>query len=141
MAGSPGGAPRGSVPRKPEGGSRRAERPEAKEGMQRTRWMSACLAGLGLTMVGLIGCQTQIPGTGQTLPSPRYLDYPPQYFPPSPGFPLPRELANQERAAAGAAGAGGAGAVDSLPSPVPVPTPSPLPPPVPVPAPLPPPVP
>lgn len=32
-----------------------------------------------------------------TLPSPHYLDHPPQYFPPSPPFPLPRELAYQEK--------------------------------------------
>jgi len=29
----------------------------------------------------------------QTLPSPRYLEHYPQYFPPDPAFPLPRELA------------------------------------------------
>ena len=102
--------------------------------MKRTRWTSACLAGLGLTMVGLVGCQTQIPGTGQTLPSPRYLDHPPEYHAPSPIFPLPRELANQERAAAGAAGVGVA--VDPLPAPVPVAPSAPLPPPVPAAAPL-----
>jgi hypothetical protein len=28
-----------------------------------------------------------------TLPSPRYLEHYPQYFPPDPVFPLPRELA------------------------------------------------
>jgi hypothetical protein len=93
--------------------------------MKRTRWMSACLAGLGLTIVGLVGCQTQVPGTGQTLPSPRYLDHPPEYHPPSPIFPLARELANQEKAAAGDAGAGGF--VEPLPRPVPVPGPAELP--------------
>ena len=77
--------------------------------MKCRRWMSACLAGFGLSVSGLVGCQTYVPTTGQTLPSPRYLDHPPQFFPQSPPFPLPRELANQERAAAGVGGAGGAG--------------------------------
>lgn len=36
----------------------------------------------------------------RALPSPRYLQHPPQYFPPSPEFPLARELASQERSAA-----------------------------------------
>ena len=114
--------------------------------MKRTRWMGACLAGFGLTMVGLAGCQTYVPGTGQTLPSPRYLDHPPQYLPPSPSFPLPRELANQERAAAAVAGAGGVGGFGGpLPPPVPAAErPADLPPPAPpapAPAPLPPPAP
>ena len=77
--------------------------------MKRTRGMSACLAVFGLSVGGLVGCQTQVTGTGQTLPSPRYLDHLPQYHPQSPPFPLPRELANQERAAAGVGGAAGAG--------------------------------
>jgi hypothetical protein len=33
---------------------------------------------------------------GMTLPSPHYLAHPPQYMPPSPAFPLTRELAAQE---------------------------------------------
>jgi hypothetical protein len=33
---------------------------------------------------------------GMTLPSGYYLKHPPQYFPPSPPFPVPRELASQE---------------------------------------------
>jgi len=36
--------------------------------------------------------------SGVTLPSPHYLDHPPQYFPPAPAFPLSRELAHQEKA-------------------------------------------
>jgi hypothetical protein len=36
---------------------------------------------------------------GMTLPSPRYLEHHPQYFPPEPAFPLARELAAQEVAA------------------------------------------
>jgi hypothetical protein len=56
------------------------------------------LAWLGLLAAGLSGCQTWY--AGMTLPSPRYLEHPPQYFPPSPPFPLPRELNYQERVAA-----------------------------------------
>src|SRR5438034_336179 len=66
------------------------------------RWR--CLAGLGLTLGALSGCQTWV--GGQTLPSPHYLLHPPQYIPHSPPFPLSRELAAQEAAdAAAAAGA------------------------------------
>jgi hypothetical protein len=35
---------------------------------------------------------------GMTLPSPEYLQHPPQYFPPTPSFPLKKELAPQEPA-------------------------------------------
>jgi hypothetical protein len=55
------------------------------------RWLAAVAAALGL---GLTGCQTWV--GGMTLPSPRYLEHYPQYFPPDPAFPLPRELASQE---------------------------------------------
>ncbi len=44
-----------------------------------------------------VGCQTQM--AGMTLPSGRYLEHFPQYFPPDPDFPLPRELAYQEETA------------------------------------------
>jgi hypothetical protein len=54
-------------------------------------------AGLGLALVG--GCQTWVPEAGLTLPSPRYLKHYPQYIPPSPAFPLQRELASLEEAA------------------------------------------
>ena len=77
----------------------------------------ACLAGLGLTLGSLSGCQTWI--AGMTLPSGHYLQHPPQYFPPSPPYPLPRELAGQE-AAAGALAPG-------LAAPVPGPLPAPVP--------------
>ncbi|HEY1188371.1 MAG TPA: hypothetical protein VGE74_12035, partial [Gemmata sp.] len=36
------------------------------------------------------------PASGMTLPSGKYLEHYPQYFPPDPAFPLPRELASQE---------------------------------------------
>ena len=58
---------------------------------------------------------------GMTLPSGHYLQHPPQYFAPSPPYPLPRELAAQERVAAEAAlAAGGTGAAP-VPPPAPVP--------------------
>lgn len=77
----------------------------------------ACLAGLGLSLGTLSGCQTNF--AGMTLPSPHYLDHPPQYIPPSPPYPLPRELASQE--AIYAAPAPGAAPVMPLPAPLPVP--------------------
>jgi hypothetical protein len=58
------------------------------------RWPAWCLAGLGLALTALTGCQTNI--AGMTLPSGRYLEHPPQFIPESPPFPLSRELANQE---------------------------------------------
>lgn len=66
--------------------------------MKSHRWLGGVLAGLGLSLTAMTGCQTWVPSTGQTLPSPRYLQHPPQYLPPSPPFPLSRELASQERA-------------------------------------------
>jgi hypothetical protein len=44
------------------------------------------------------GCQTYFPETGQTLPSGYYLHHLPQYIPPTPAFPLPREEAGLEQA-------------------------------------------
>jgi len=54
------------------------------------------LAGLGLAL--LSGCQTWVPEAGLTLPSPYYLRHPPTYFPPSPPFPLTKELKSLEDA-------------------------------------------
>ena len=72
-------------------------------------------AGLIVALSASTGCQTNI--SGMTLPSGRYLDHPPQYFPPDPDFPLTRELAYQEEQAGLLRGGGGpAGAV---PAPVP----------------------
>ena len=78
------------------------------------RRLGCCLAGLGLTLLALSGCQTWT--AGMTLPSGRYLEHPPQYFPPSPPFPLPRELASQQAVEAVALGGPG-------PAPLPVPVP------------------
>jgi len=55
----------------------------------------------GLLVAGLAGgCQTQNPETGLTLPTPWYLRHLPQYFPPTPDYPLPRETYALEAAAA-----------------------------------------
>ena len=55
------------------------------------------LTGLGLSL--LSGCQTWVAEAGITVPSPGYLRHPPQYFPPSEPYPLPKELRSQEEAA------------------------------------------
>jgi hypothetical protein len=86
-----------------------------------------CLVALGLALGSSSGCQTWV--AGMTLPTGHYLEHPPQYFPPSPAFPLTRELASQEAVAAAPAPGG---AVVPLPPPVPAGG-APLPPPVPVP--------
>jgi hypothetical protein len=91
---------------------------------RRTRWLGT--AGLGLVLAPL-GCQTYIPSASLTLPSPHYLEHPPQFIAPDPDFPLPRELATQDAynqaaiaaAAAGAAPAGIAPVVPPIPAPVP----------------------
>jgi hypothetical protein len=54
------------------------------------------LAGLSLAV--LSGCQTWPMEAGITLPSPHYLRHAPQYFPPSPPYPLPKELSSLEEA-------------------------------------------
>ncbi len=78
--------------------------------MKKKRWPGLCLPGIGLALAVLSGCQTWT--AGMTLPSPRYLQHPPQYIPPSPPFPLSRELESQERTAA-------AVAVPGAPAPLP----------------------
>ena len=85
--------------------------------MKSNRWPGGILAGLGLALATLSGCQTWT--SGMTLPSGNYLEHPPQYFAQSPAFPLSRELASQERVAAEAAAAGGGGAALPLPNAVP----------------------
>jgi hypothetical protein len=80
------------------------------------RWPWLPTAGCGLLLATLVGCQTQVPGTQQTLPSGHYLEHPPQYVPPSPAFPLPREEATQLSINARA---GGPPAPAVLPPPVP----------------------
>ncbi len=77
-------------------------------------WRACCLAGLGLALGTLSGCQTYV--AGMTLPSPYYLKNPPQYIPPSPAFPLSRELARQEDVASAPVPGG---QVLPLPQPIP----------------------
>src|SRR5205807_9798832 len=79
------------------------------------RWQRLGLAGLGSALFALTGCQTNV--AGMTLPSGHYLQHPPQYFAPSPAFPLQRELATQEGQGAGQAGAPGAAALPPPPVP------------------------
>ena len=55
---------------------------------------------LGMVLLTTSGCQTWVPQAGITLPSPNYLDHPPQYIPQSPQYPLPRELKSLQDAAA-----------------------------------------
>jgi hypothetical protein len=69
------------------------------------RWLSLPGIALGLLLTTLAGCQTWVPTAGVTLPSPEYLDHPPQYIPPSGVFPLPREEASMAAIAARPAGA------------------------------------
>ena len=57
------------------------------------------LFALVVVASGAVAVMAQLkspPQSETTLPSPRYLDHPPQYFPPSPPFPLPREQAALE---------------------------------------------
>jgi hypothetical protein len=74
--------------------------------------------GIGLMLGAVVGCQTYVPQAGMTLPSGRYLEHPPQYIPPSPPFPLSRELAQQEATAAALNQA--PGGLAPLPPPAPV---------------------
>jgi hypothetical protein len=63
----------------------------------RRLWCHAVCLGLGLAT--LSGCQTWVPEAGLTLPTGHYLRHYGQYIPPTPPYPLPRELANQTDAA------------------------------------------
>ena len=69
------------------------------------RWQLLCAAGFGLGLTATTGCQTHIISAGMTLPSPHYLEHPPQYFPPDPDYPLQREVNSQLNQAAAAAAA------------------------------------
>jgi hypothetical protein len=72
------------------------------------RWQRRCVAGVALLLAMVSGCQTWFPEAGLTLPTGHYLRHQPQYIPPSPAFPLSRELAHLEEAYArpGLAGPG-----------------------------------
>ena len=64
----------------------------------RTLGRNAMILFTGLCLAFLSGCQTWVTEAGITLPSPHYLRHAPQYFPPSPPYPLPRELNSIEEA-------------------------------------------
>jgi hypothetical protein len=70
------------------------------ERVMKTKLRDAWLLAAGFGLVSLSGCQTWVPEAGLTLPSPEYLRHQPQFFPPSPPYPLPRELQSLEEAAA-----------------------------------------
>jgi hypothetical protein len=76
---------------------------------RRTAW---ALLGLTWVLAAAAGCQTNL--AGMTLPSGWYLQHPPQYIPPSPPFPLTRELSRQEQTNVAVPGG-----VEALPAPVP----------------------
>src|SRR5438876_11956121 len=88
-------------------------------------WWVTGVVGLGFGIAALTGCQTNV--AGMTLPSGHYLQHPPQYFAPSPAFPLQRELAAMEAQAAAQAGVPGGPAQAPPPAPVVPPAPQPAP--------------
>ncbi len=66
--------------------------------MNNVRWRRGLkAASLVLALSAMTGCQTWFPEAGLTLPSPDYLNHPPQFFPRSPPFPLPREELRMEQ--------------------------------------------
>ncbi len=67
------------------------------DGGIRKRWWFFCLA-VGFLMGMIMGCQTWVPEAGVTLPTGHYLRHPPTYIPPSPQFPLPKEVQSLEDA-------------------------------------------
>ena len=83
---------------------------------RRTMTKLAAFAALGTGLVVAAGCQTPPAGFGgMTLPSGRYLQHPPQYFPPDPVFPLQRELDSmQDPEGVTRRGGGGGGSVAPL---------------------------
>jgi len=82
-------------------------------------WLAGIASALGLSAAG---CQTDF--GGMTLPSPRYLQHQPQYFPADPAFPLPRELATMTDPAGAGGMIGGPGGPAVVPPAVPVPVPA-----------------
>lgn len=91
------------------------------------RWLRLRAAVLALAVAALGGCQTYNMATSMTLPSGHYLEHYPQYIPPTPTYPLPRELLNLQDAALRPTPAGPR---PLLPGAPPVPPP-PVPPPIP----------
>ena len=82
-------------------------------------WLAGIAAALGFSAAG---CQTNF--GGMTLPSGRYLDHQPQYFPADPTFPLPRELATQIDPAGAGGGIGAPAGAAIVPPAQPVPIPN-----------------
>ncbi len=62
--------------------------------MNATRRTIGALLGAAGLLATAAGCQTWV--AGMTLPSGHYLEHPPQYIPPSPEYPLQRELGHQQ---------------------------------------------
>src|SRR5438876_8870308 len=97
------------------------------------RWQCLGMAGFGLALAGVTGCQTHV--AGMTLPTGHYLEHRPQYFPPDPDFPLQRELNTQLTQDAAARAANPPAVVGALPpaviAPAPPSAPVPVPPPPP----------
>jgi hypothetical protein len=58
------------------------------------RYVGAAIIGAAAAVGEM--CGGRAAAAGMTPPSGQYLQHPPQYFPPAPAFPLPRELATQE---------------------------------------------
>lgn len=85
------------------------------------RWPCLTCLSLGLALVVSSGCQTWVPSVGMTLPSGHYLQHSPQYIPPTPAYPLSRELATMEAQEAAAGGALPAGPAAAPPPIVPGP--------------------
>lgn len=73
---------------------------------RKPRLLLSVMAGLGIGLTTVSGCQTYPAGFGgMTLPSGHYLEHFPQYFPPEPVFPLQGELDSmQDQAIFGAPG-------------------------------------
>ena len=72
------------------------------------------LAGFGLALAALAGCQTQY--GGMTVPSGHYLDHPPSYAPESPFYPFAREAASMQSQQAQAEAGGAAGLPARVPA-------------------------
>jgi len=80
---------------------------------KKRRLLGWCFAGAALVLVAVSGCQTNV--AGMTLPSPHYLEHPPQYFPPSPSFPLNKEQSRQDDIAGAPEPGGGVGLPPQVP--------------------------
>ncbi len=87
--------------------------------MSKRLWLAGMAAALGFSAAG---CQTNF--GGMTLPSGRYLEHQPQYFPADPTFPLPRELATQTDPAGAGGGIGAPVGPNIVPPAQPVPVPA-----------------